>query len=520
MLSPLVWIPAISAAVIAFFPKMTSRIARRIAFAIAFLLLIWSIFLGSQFQLFNSDWQFQEYMPWLETLGLHYHLGIDGLSLPLLILNEFLTSIAIYTTHPLTHRPRFFYTLILLLNAGISGAFLAQDLLLFFLFYEAELIPLYLLIAIWGGDRREYAATKFLIYTAISGILIIAAFLALVGISGATNFDYNPSVSSTLPLAIQIPLLLTILLGFAIKTPLVPFHTWLPDAHVEASTPVSILLAGILLKLGAYGFLRFGLGLFPEAWSVLAPWFATWAVVSVLYGVIVAIAQTDMKKMIAYSSIGHMGYVLLAAAAATPISLTGAIVQMVSHGLISGLLFLLVGIVYDKTCSRNLNILKGLLNPEQGLPVIGSLMIVAVMASAGIPGMAGFVGEFLCFRGSFSVFPIQTLLCMLGTGLTAVYFLTLINRAFFGRLPEAMAELPPVKWSERIPAAILAAIIILFGIQPGWLISKTEATTSAMKLTSSELLVIKFTPLNPPMESYGVHTSLEIPLNPPYKGGL
>ncbi|KAF3883809.1 MULTISPECIES: NADH-quinone oxidoreductase subunit M [Nostocales] len=490
MLSSLIWIPVLSAAVIAFFPKVTSQIARWIAFGSSLVMLALSLFLGSQFQLLNPTWQFQEYIPWLETLGIHYHLGIDGLSLPLLILNGLLTSIAIYTTHPLTHRTRFFYTLILLLNAGVSGAFLSQNLLLFFLFYEIELIPLYLLIAIWGGDRREYAATKFLIYTAISGILILVAFLALVGMSGATSFDYNPSVSSALPLATQIPLLVTILLGFAIKTPLVPFHTWLPDAHVEASTPVSILLAGILLKLGAYGFLRFGLGLFPEAWSVLSPWLATWAVASVLYGVIVAIAQTDMKKMIAYSSIGHMGYVLLAAAAATPISLMGAIVQMISHGLISSLLFLLVGIVYDKTCTRNLNILKGLFNPEQGLPVIGTLMVIAVMASAGIPGMAGFVAEFLCFRGSFSVFPIQTLLCTMGTGLTAVYFTTLVNRAFFGRLPEAMAELPPVKWSERIPAAILAAIIILFGIQPGWLMSKSEATTSAMKLTSSELLVI------------------------------
>lgn len=480
MVSTLIWIPAVGAALIAFCPKMSPQFARWTALTIAVGMLIWSIVLASQFEPFNADWQFQEYIPWVETLGINYHLGIDGLSLPLLVLNGLLTSIAVYSTNALTHRPRFYYTLMLLLNAGVNGAFVAQDLLLFFLFYELELIPLYLLIAIWGGDRREYAATKFLICTAISGILVLVGFLGLVGFSGASSFTYNPALSSVLPLGTQIPLLVAILLGFAVKTPLVPFHTWLPDAHVEASTPVSILLAGVLLKLGSYGLVRFGLGLFPQAWSVLAPWLATWAVVSVLFGVFVAIAQKDMKKMVAYSSIGHMGYILLATAAATPVSLMGAIFLMISHGLISALLFLLVGIVYDKTCTRNLNILKGLLNPEQGLPVIGSLMVLAVMASAGIPGMVGFVAEFLCFQGSFSVFPVQTLLCMVGTGLTAVYFLMLVNRAFFGSIPEAMSDLPPVKWSERIPAIILAVFILLVGYNPNWLIGRSEATTTAM----------------------------------------
>jgi NAD(P)H-quinone oxidoreductase subunit 4 len=208
--------------------------------------------------------------------------------------------------------------LILLLNAGVSGAFLAQDLLLFFLFYEVELIPLYLLIAIWGGEKRSYAATKFLIYTAVSGILLLASFFGLVLLSGGTTFEFEKLYALSLPLGTQLLLLSGILIGFGIKIPLVPFHTWLPDAHVEASTPVSVLLAGVLLKLGTYGLLRFGLGLFPQAWAYLAPWLATWAAVSVLYGAFTAIAQTDMKKMVAYSSIAHMGYILLAAAAATP----------------------------------------------------------------------------------------------------------------------------------------------------------------------------------------------------------
>ncbi|MFM8008641.1 MAG: NADH-quinone oxidoreductase subunit M, partial [Dolichospermum sp.] len=253
--------------------------------------------------------------------------------------------------------------------------------------------------------RRGYAATKFLIYTAFSGIVILASFLGIVWLSGSPSFALLTLNTQNLPLATQILLLVGILVGFGIKIPLFPFHTWLPDAHVEASTPISVLLAGILLKLGTYGLLRFGMNLLPDAWAYLAPYLATWAVISVLFGASCAIAQTDMKKMVAYSSIGHMGYVLLAAAASTPLSVLGAVMQMISHGLISAMLFLLVGVVYKKTGSRDLNVVRGLLNPERGLPLIGSLMIMGVMASAGIPGMVGFISEFIVFRGSFAVFP-------------------------------------------------------------------------------------------------------------------
>jgi NAD(P)H-quinone oxidoreductase subunit 4 len=222
------------------------------------------------------------------------------------------------------------------------------------------------------------------------------------------------------------------------------------------------------------------MNLLPEAWTYLAPWLATWAVVSVLFGSSCAIAQTDMKKMVAYSSIGHMGYILLAAAAATPVSTLGAVMQMISHGLISPLLFLLVGVVYQKAGSRDLNVIKGLLNPERGLPLIGSLMVLGVMASAGVPGMVGFIAEFVVFRGSFAVFPVQTLLSMIGTGLTAVYFLILMNRAFFGRLSPQVSNLPRVLWSDRIPSVILVVLIVIFGIQPAWLVRWSEPTITAM----------------------------------------
>ena len=485
MLSALIWLPLLGAALVGFWPKaITPNRSRLVALVIAGVTFLWTIVLATQFHPSNVSQQFSEFIPWIEVLGLNYQLGVDGLSLPLLVLNGLLTCIALYSSDISIHRPRFYYALVLLLSAGVAGAFLAQDLLLFFLFYELELIPLYLLIAIWGGQRRDYAATKFLLYTAISGTLILASFLGSVWLSGASSFAYDPSRTQALPSATQLLLLGALLIGFGIKIPLVPFHTWLPDAHVEASTPVSVLLAGVLLKLGTYGLIRFGLGLFPEAWATLAPWLATWAVVSVLYGSFTAIAQTDMKRMVAFSSIGHMGYVLLAAAAATPLSILATVLQMVSHGLISALLFLLVGIVYKKTGSRDLDVLKGLFNPERGLPLIGSLMVLGVMAGAGIPGMVGFISEFLVFRGSFPIFPIQTLFCMLGTGLTAVYFLNLVNRAFFGRLSEQLMNLPQMQWSDRAPAVVLAILIVILGIQPNWLVRWSEPTTTAMMRNS------------------------------------
>lgn len=498
MLSFLVVLPLIAALTLTLLPQeVAAKYARPISLLVMAIATVWSALLGFKFDAGFTNLQFEENLPWIESLGLTYRLGLDGLSLPLVVLNSLLTWVALYSTDEDISRPRLYYTLILLLNAGVVGAFLSQNLLLFFLFYELELIPLYFLIGIWGGARRGYAATKFLIYTAISGILILVGFLGLTWLSGASTFEYDVTRTQALPIATQIILLATLLVGFGIKIPLVPFHTWLPDAHVEASTPVSVLLAGVLLKLGTYGLVRFGLGLFPEAWTLVAPWLAWWAVVSVLYGAFTAIAQKDMKKMVAYSSIGHMGFILLATAAATPLSNLGTVFQMVSHGLISALLFLLVGVVYKKTGTRDITILRGLLNPERGLPLIGSLMVAGAMASAGIPGMMGFISEFLVFRGSFPVFPVQTLLSMLGTGLTAVYLLLLVNRSFFGRLPEQFSNLPAVLWKERVPSIILTALIILLGLQPGWLVYWSEASTTAMLAPASALATRDAKPSSP-----------------------
>jgi NAD(P)H-quinone oxidoreductase subunit 4 len=481
MLTTLIWLPILGAAVIAFFPGVISATTARLgALTIAGLVLLWNLFLLLKFDISYPGMQLQEYLPWNETLGLSYQLGTDGLSILMLILNSLLTWIAIYSSSKQTERPRLFYSLILLASGGVAGAFAAQNLLLFFLFYEIELIPFYLLIAIWGGQNRTYAAIKFLIYTAVSGALILATFLGTVWLTGSTNFNYDTLSTQTLSTALQIILLAGIVLGFGIKMPLVPFHTWLPDAYVEASAPIAILLGGVLAKLGTYGILRFGMGLFPQAWSILAPSLAIWGAVSAIYGAVTAIAQKDIKRMVAYSSIGHMGYVLLAGAASTSLALVGGIAQMVSHGIILAILFHLVGVVEAKVGTRELDKLNGLMNPIRGLPLISALLVLGGMASAGIPGMTGFIAEFIVFQGSFSVFPIPTLLCVIATGLTAVYFVILINRTCFGKLDNNLAYYPKILWSEKMPALILAALILFLGIQPTWLVRWTEPTSTAM----------------------------------------
>ncbi|HBB35682.1 MAG TPA: NADH-quinone oxidoreductase subunit M [Cyanobacteria bacterium UBA8803] len=481
MLSTLIWLPVLGAAIVGFWPSNISATRlRSIALAIATAIVVVALWLGSQFDLTNSGLQFQESLSWVPQIGLNYKLGVDGLSFPLVALGSLLNFIAIFSGRIEVERLRLKYALILLVNAGVTGAFLSENLLLFVLFYELVLIPLYLLLAIWGGAKREYAAMKFLIYTAVSGILILAAFLGMTWLSHATSFDYHAIATQDLSLTVQLILLTLLLVGFGIKIPLVPLHTWLPDAYVEASPVVAILLGGIVAKMGIYGLVRFGLQLFPETWALVAPGLSVIGVVSVLYGALSAIAQKDIKRMVAYSSIGHMGYIVVAAAALTPLSLLGAVAQMVSHGLILAILFYLVGVIETKVGTRELDVLNGLMNPLRGLPLTSALLILGGMASAGIPGLVGFVAEFLVFQGSYSVLPWQTLLCIFASGLTAVYFVILLNRTCFGKLDNNIAYYPKVQWSEKAPAFVLAILILFLGIQPTWLVRWTETTTTAI----------------------------------------
>lgn len=481
MLSVLIWAPILGALAVALLPKKLPAVnVRFVSLFIAGLVFLWNLFILLKFDVNNPGMQLTEYLPWNETLGLNYQLGADGLSILMLVLNSFLTWIAIYSSDKETERSRLFYSLILLISGGVAGAFAAQNLLLFFLFYEFELIPFYLLISIWGGERRAYAGIKFLIYTAVSGAFILASFLGIVWLTGAKSFAMDTISVQGLSTGLQLLLLVGVVIGFGIKIPLVPFHTWLPDAYVEASAPIAILLGGVLAKLGTYGLLRFGLSMFPWAWGIIAPTLAIWGAVSAVYGTVTAVAQKDIKRMVAYSSVGHMGYILLAAAAATPLSLVGAVAQMVSHGLILAMLFHLVGVVEAKAGTRELDQLNGLMSPIRGLPLTSALLVLGGMASAGIPGMTGFIAEFIVFQGSYPVFPIPTLMCVVATGLTAVYFVILLNRTCFGKLDNNLAYYPRTFWSEKIPGLILAALIIYLGVQPNNLIRWSEPTTTAM----------------------------------------
>jgi NAD(P)H-quinone oxidoreductase subunit 4 len=493
MLSFLLILPIIGIGIITLSPATISKSQlRNLTTFISVVILGWTLFLLTRFSPNFSGFQLQEYLPWADVIGLSYNVGIDGLSMPLIVLNALLTIIAIYGMGEKLERPRFYYSLLLLINAGISGALIAKNLLLFIIFYELELIPFYLMIAIWGGEKRGYASIKFLLYTAISGLLVLAAFLGMAFLSNAGSFNYESINLSDLSLNTRLILLTLLLVGFGIKIPLVPLHTWLPDAYTEASSATAILLGGILAKLGTYGLIRFGLQLFPEAWSLVAPGLAIIGTITVMYGALSAIAQKDIKRMVAYSSIGHMGYILVAAAAGTELSVLGAVAQMVSHGLILALLFYLVGIVERKAGTRDLDVLNGLMNPIRGLPLVSALLITAGMASAGIPGLVGFAAEFMVFQGSFPTFPIPTLLCIIASGLTAVYFVILLNRTCFGKLDNKRAYYPKVLPSETVPALVLTAIILFLGIQPNYLVRWTENTTNAIVANSEQLTVISY----------------------------
>ena len=366
MLTVLLLIPILACGLMLLAPQQWSP--QRLASGIALGLFGYSAWLLTQFDLTNPGLQMQEYLPWMAPIGLNYSLGIDGLSLPLIVLTTLLTWIAILCSPSDQPRSSFYYSLIFIATAGMIGALAAQNLLLFFLFYELEIIPFFFLISIWGTGNQPYAAFKFLLYTAVSGVLILVAFFGLAWAGGTGSFDVAQIDLSTLGLRSKLILLTLILVGFGIKVPIIPVHTWQPDVYVAASPAVAILLGGVLAKLGTYGLLRFGLQLLPQTWALVSPGIAIIGSISVIYGSMSAIAQKDIKRMVAYSSIGHMGYIIVATAAGTPLSTLGAVAQMVAHGLILALLFHLVGIVETKVGTRDLDKLNGLMNPVRGLP--------------------------------------------------------------------------------------------------------------------------------------------------------
>jgi NADH-quinone oxidoreductase subunit M len=453
---------------------------RHLAFGVSLLTFLGSLVLYRDFQLNVPEMQFAERAPWIPWLGVEYHVGVDGLSLLLVLLTTFLSAIAILASHTaISTAVRGYLVCLLLLETGMLGVFVSLDLVLFYVFWEGMLIPMYFLIGIWGGPRRVYAAVKFFLYTMAGGVLMLVGILALYFLSGArpggeATFDLLRLTGLPLPFETQSWLFLAFATAFAIKVPMVPFHTWLPDAHVEAPTAGSVILAGVLLKMGTYGFLRFALPLFPDAARAFAPLFSWLAILGILYGALVSMVQTDLKKLVAYSSVSHLGFVVLGIFALTTQGVGGAILQMINHGLSTGALFLLVGVLYERRHTRMIADFGGL---ARVLPVFTAVFLLVTLSSIGLPGLNGFVGEFLILLGTFRVSPLHAVLATSGIILAAVYMLWMFQRVMFGPLThEANRHLPDLSPRELLTLVPILALIVWIGIYPQPLLRVTEAS--------------------------------------------
>src|SRR5579883_1763144 len=461
--------PATVAAVPSYYPP-----PRWTAAFFAGLALALSLVLFFSFDRTRAGFQFETNVPWIPFLGVNYHVGVDGISLPLVVLNALLTFLAILVSWNLGVRPREYFALVLILETAVAGVFSSLDLFLFFLFWELELAPMYLLIGVWGGPRREYAAMKFLLYTVLAGGFLLVGILVLYFGAGLRTFDMVVLSARDYPLALQTLAFLLLYVGFAVKLPVFPFHTWLPDAHVEAPTAISVLLAGVLLKMGGYGLIRICVNVLPDAAKQLALALMVLAVINDIYGAMVALAQTDMKKIIANSSISHMGFVLLGIGAMNQIGLEGAVLQLFTHGTITGLLFIMVGLVYDRTHTRDVRELGGLATQ---MPIIATVFVIAGLASLGLPSLSGFVAEFLVFVGGFKggdvwgrTWPLLTALGAFGVVLSAGYILWLLERVFYGPLDARWKGLPDATRLEFATIGALVAVIVLVGIYPNVLL--------------------------------------------------
>jgi len=473
ILSMVTFLPLAGAFILLFVERRREAFIKGWAFAVSLADFLLSLHLFVAFRTDTPDLQFVEKVPWMEGLGVSYFLGIDGLSLLLLLLTTFLSTVAILASFPIVEKVKEYMICMLLLETGMVGVFVALDLLLFYIFWEAMLIPMYFLIGIWGGPRRIYATWKFILYTMAGSVLMLVGIIVLYFLGGQT-FDLSVLAQVPIPPGLQRWLFLAFALAFAIKVPMFPFHTWLPDAHVEAPTAGSVLLAGILLKMGAYGFLRFALPLFPQASGEFAPLILFLALVGILYGALVSWVQPDLKTLVAYSSVSHLGFVMLGMFAFTIQGVEGAILQMVNHGLSTGALFLIVGMLYERTHTRMIEELGGLYRP---LPRLGAFFLIVAFSSIGLPGLNGFVGEFLILVGTFLRSRTSAVLAALGVILAAVYMLWMLQRVMFGeRKGPAAGHLFDLSGREIAVLLPVVLLILWIGIYPHPFLKRMDAS--------------------------------------------
>jgi NADH-quinone oxidoreductase subunit M len=478
-LTIVIFLPLVGAIAIAFLPRERLGWIRGGALVTALATFVASLVLLLNFDPGVDGFQMREEVQWIPAFGIEYKLGLDGMSLALVVLSTTLTWIAILASFgPIVDRVKEYMISFLLLEVGMIGVFLALDLFLFYIFWELVLVPMYLIIGIWGGTNRIYATIKFVLYTLVGSLLMLVAILGLAFTYQAATgswqgaFDYETLRAFGFDPTLQFFAFIGFFLAFAIKVPMFPFHTWLPDAHVEAPTAGSVILAGVLLKLGGYGLIRFNVPLFPDAAQTWAPIIIVLSLIGIVYGAIVALVQPDLKKLIAYSSVSHMGFVTLGIFVFTEQGLQGALMQMIAHGLITGALFLLVGVIYERTHDRTIARMGGLAGV---MPVYAAVFGFFVMASLALPGLAGFVGEFLVLVAAFEYWPPVAAIAALAMMLGAAYLLWMFQRVIFGDVSDFLRglghHLRDMDRTEVLTLAPLAVLTVVFGIFPGLLLN-------------------------------------------------
>jgi NADH-quinone oxidoreductase subunit M len=490
ILSYIILIPLVGALLLLFIKRESAGLIKTLGLAFSIAVFVLSVFLFVAFDGTNPSMQFVQKVNWIEGLNISYHVGVDGMSMLLVVLTTFLTPLALLSSwNSITKSIRNYVMMMLFLEVGMLGVFASLDMFLFYVFWEAMLIPMYFIIGIWGGQNRIYAAIKFFIYTMFGSLLMLVAIIwlgyyasTLPGGKFTTDLIALYNISPSIPAALQGWMFLAFTLSFAIKVPLFPFHTWLPDAHVEAPTAGSVILAGVLLKMGTYGLVRFSIPLFPGAVLTYLPYVAALGVIGIIYGALVSTVQPDIKKLVAYSSVSHLGFVVLGIFALTEESMQGAIIQMINHGLSTGALFIIVGMLYERRHTRLISEFGGL---SKIMPVFATIFMIVSLSSIGLPGLNGFIGEFLILLGAFKSDFIGShafsILAASGVILAAVYMLWMYQRVMFGKITnpsnESLVDLSKRELTVVIPIIIF---IVWIGVYPSTFLNKSSASTKQL----------------------------------------